>query len=33
MCWFLFAVVMFLTVIVQKSQKKWVYYEEGDNDD
>ena len=33
MCWFLFAVVMILTVIVQKSQKKWVYYEEGDNDD
>ena len=33
MCWFLFAVVMILTIIVQKSQKKWVYYEEGDNDD
>lgn len=33
MCWFLFAVVMILTVLVQKSQKKWVYYEEGDNDD
>lgn len=33
MCWFLFVVVMVLTIIVQKSQKKWVYYEEGENDD
>lgn len=33
MCWFLFAVVMVLTIFVQKSQKKWVYYEEGENDD
>lgn len=33
MCWFLFIVIMVLTVLVQKSQKKWVYYEEGENDD
>lgn len=33
MCWFLFVVVMILTILVQKSQKKWVYYEEGENDD
>ena len=33
MCWFLFAIVMILTVCNQKISKKWVYYEEGDNDD
>ena len=33
MCWFLDAVVMIHPVIVQKSQKQSVYYEEGDNDD
>lgn len=33
MCWFLFAIVMILTVCNQKISPKWVYYEEGDNDD
>ena len=33
MCWFLFAVVMILTVINQKISNKWVYYEEGESDD
>ena len=33
MCWFLFAVVMILTVINQKISNKWVYYEEGESND
>lgn len=33
MCWFLFAIVMILTVFNQKISRKWVYYEEGENDD
>ncbi|WP_044288867.1 carbohydrate ABC transporter permease [Robinsoniella sp. KNHs210] len=33
MCWFLFAIIMVLTIFNQKGSKKWVYYEEGDNDD
>lgn len=33
MCWFLFIVVMVLTVITQKSSQNWVHYEEGENDD
>ena len=33
MCWFLFAVVMILTVIDQKISNKWVYYEEGESND
>lgn len=33
MCWFLFAIIMIITVINQKVSKKWVYYEEGENDD
>lgn len=33
MCWFLFALVMLMTVFNQKFSKKWVYYEEGENDD
>lgn len=33
MCWFLFVIIMILTMLVQKTQKKWVYYEEGDSDD
>lgn len=33
MCWFLFALVMILTVANQKISRKWVYYEEGENDD
>lgn len=33
MCWFLFAIIMILTLFNQKGSKKWVYYEEGDNDD
>lgn len=28
MCWFLFAIIMVITVINQKLSKKWVYYEE-----
>lgn len=32
MCWFLFAIVMLMTVINQKVSKKWVYYEGGDNE-
>ena len=33
MCWFLFAVVMILTVINQKISNKWVYYEERESND
>lgn len=33
MCWFLFVIVMALTLLVQKTSKKWVYYEEGSHDD
>jgi multiple sugar transport system permease protein len=33
MCWFLFAIVMLLTALVQKTSKKWVFYEEGSHDD
>ena len=33
MCWFLFAVVMILTVINQKISNRWVYYEEGESND
>lgn len=33
MCWFLFVIVMGLTLLVQKFSKKWVYYEEGGRDD
>ena len=32
MCWFLFAIVMLMTVLNQKVSKKWVYYEGGDNE-
>ena len=32
MCWFLFVLIMILTLINQKVSKKWVYYEGGDNE-
>lgn len=31
MCWFLFAIVMIITLINQKVSRKWVYYEGEDN--
>ena len=32
MCWFLFVIVMILTVINQKVSQKWVFYEGGDGE-
>lgn len=32
MCWFLFVLIMILTLINQHVSKKWVYYEGGDNE-